>query len=179
MQPEVIIAAVGAVPLNLSVPGIDGPQVFQCTDAVSGTLGNRVLIIGGGLVGCEYAIYLAMEGHEVILLEMRDQVAADCGWMYRTNLLHQLETAEVTIAAGLRCTEIGAGGLSSVDHEGNTHTFEADNILIAAGYRPETEVVESLRGMAPEFYVIGDAARPRNMMRAIREGYDAAVDLGL
>jgi 2,4-dienoyl-CoA reductase-like NADH-dependent reductase (Old Yellow Enzyme family)/thioredoxin reductase len=179
IRPDVIIAALGAVPLTLSVPGIDGPQVFQCTDAASGVLGSRVIIIGGGLVGCEYAIYLAAEGHEVILLEMREQAAADCGWMYRTSLLHQLESTGVTIAAGLRCTEIGTGGLSSVDREGNTHTFEADSILIAAGYHPKTEMVESLRGMAPEFYVIGDAARPRNMMRAIREGYDAAVDLGL
>jgi 2,4-dienoyl-CoA reductase-like NADH-dependent reductase (Old Yellow Enzyme family)/NADPH-dependent 2,4-dienoyl-CoA reductase/sulfur reductase-like enzyme len=179
IQPEVIIAAVGAAPLTLSVPGIDGPQVFLCTDAVSGVLGSRVVIIGGGLVGCEYAIYLAQEGHEVVLLEMREELAADCGWMYRTNLLYQLETARVTIATGLRCTEIRPNGISSADRAGNTHTFAADNILIAVGYRPKTELVESLRGITPEFYVIGDAARPRNMMRAIREGYDAAVDLGL
>jgi 2,4-dienoyl-CoA reductase-like NADH-dependent reductase (Old Yellow Enzyme family)/thioredoxin reductase len=179
IRPEVIIAAVGAVPLALPVPGIDGPQVSQCTDAVSGDLGNRVLIIGGGLVGCEYAIYLAGEGHDVILLEMREELAADCGWMYRTNLLYQLQTAGVMIAAGLRCTEIRPDGISSADREGTTHTFAVDSILIAVGYRPNTEIVESLRGIAPEFYVIGDALRPRNMLRAIREGYDAAVDLSL
>jgi 2,4-dienoyl-CoA reductase-like NADH-dependent reductase (Old Yellow Enzyme family)/thioredoxin reductase len=178
-RPEVIIAAVGGLPRSLPVPGAESGRIMLCTEASPELPGERVIILGGGLVGCEYAVYLADLGYKVTILEMRENLAADCGWMHRTNLLCQLERTGVRELTGLRCTEITERGLMAQDSAGNSHTFEADTILLAVGYRSRTETVEELRGISPELYVIGDARGPRSILRAVREGYDAAVDMGL
>ncbi len=181
LRPEVIIAAVGAVPLRLPVPGSDSPKVVFGSELTPDTpVGKKVVVIGGGLIGCEEGITLARAGHDVTLIEMQDTLCPDCGRMHRINVLHQMEILEnLTVKTGYRCMEINDKGVLAKDADQNDVLLPADTVLMCAGMRPLTDAVDALRAYTPEFYVCGDAGRPRQIGQATRDGYHAAVSLGL
>ncbi len=181
VKPDVIIAAVGADPIRLPVPGADGENVIFGADIMPDTpIGHRVVVIGGGLIGCEEAVYLARQGHTVTILEMLPELAAECGRMHRIALMHEVETTPgITPAAGQRCTGITPEAVTAVDADGTEHVYPADTVVMAAGMRARSAEVEALRPLAPEFYVVGDARRASKVMYAVRDAYDAVIDMGL
>ena len=182
VQPDAILACVGADPWALPVPGADGQNVIFGAELQKNDprVGQRVVVIGGGLIGCEEGIALAREGHEVTILEMQEELCPDCGRMHRLNVLHQIEVAEtLTTATGLRCTGIDAQGVTAVDREGRESKFPADTVVMCAGMRPRSAEVERLSRYCAEFYVCGDASRARQIGQATRDGYDAVVNMGL
>ena len=182
IQPDAILACVGADPWALPVPGADGQNVIFGAELQKNDprVGQRVVIIGGGLIGCEEGIALAREGHEVTILEMQEELCPDCGRMHRLNVLHQIEVADtLTTATGLRCTGIDAQGVTAVDGEGRESKFPADTVVMCAGMRPRSAEVERLSKYCAEFYVCGDASRARQIGQATRDGYDAVVNMGL
>ena len=143
-------------------------------------VGHKVVVIGGGLIGCEEGIELAKEGHEVTILEMQEELCPDCGRMHRLSVLHEIEVAETLhTATGFRCTGIDAEGVSAVDAEGKEVRFPADTVVMCAGMRPRSAEVERLSKYCTEFYVCGDATRARQIGQATRDGYDAVVNVGL
>ena len=182
VQPDAILACVGADPWALPVPGADGQNVIFGAELQKNDprVGQRVVVIGGGLIGCEEGIALAREGHEVTILEMQEELCPDCGRMHRLNVLHQIEVADtLTTATGMRCTGIDAQGVTAVDGEGRESKFPADTVVMCAGMRPRSAEVERLSKYCAEFYVCGDAARARQIGQATRDGYDAVVNMGL
>ena len=182
VQPDAILACVGADPWALPVPGADGQNVIFGAELQKNDprVGQRVVVIGGGLIGCEEGIALAREGHEVTILEMQEELCPDCGRMHRLNVLHQIEMADtLTTATGLRCTGIDAQGVTAVDGEGRETKFPADTVVMCAGMRPRSAEVERLSKYCAEFYVCGDASRARQIGQATRDGYDAVVNMGL
>ena len=182
VQPDAILACVGADPWALPVPGADGQNVVFGAELQKDDprVGQRVVVIGGGLIGCEEGIALAREGHEVTILEMQEELCPDCGRMHRLNVLHQIEVADtLTTATGLRCTGIDAQGVTAVDGEGRETKFPADTVVMCAGMRPRSAEVERLSKYCAEFYVCGDASRARQIGQATRDGYDAVVNMGL
>jgi pyruvate/2-oxoglutarate dehydrogenase complex dihydrolipoamide dehydrogenase (E3) component len=153
-------------------------QAAYITDATP--VGDKVVVIGGGLVGCEEAITLARRGHEVAIIEMLPELAADCWKLTKLNLLRHLAKAgSVTQGTGLRCTRITGEGVYADDESGKEHFFPADTVISAAGMRPRSNEVEALRLLADEFYVIGDAARAARIVDGIYGAYDAVAALGM
>jgi 2,4-dienoyl-CoA reductase-like NADH-dependent reductase (Old Yellow Enzyme family)/thioredoxin reductase len=181
VKPDAIIAAVGADPWALPVPGATGANVVFGAELTKETkVGHRVVVIGGGLIGCEEGIQLAREGHEVTILEMQEELAPDCGRMHRLNVLHQIEVEPtLSTATGYRCTGIDEQGVHAVDADGQEKVFPVDTVVMAAGMRSRSAEVEKLSKYTPCFYVVGDASRARQIGQATREGYDAVVNIGL
>lgn len=181
VKPDALIVAIGAQPWMLPVPREEGaPIVFGADLRRDTPVGERVVVVGGGLIGSEEAVALAREGHAVTILEMQEELAPDCGRMHRLNLLHQIETEEkITVAAGHACTRIAVNGVYAKAPGGEEVFFPADTIVMAAGMRPDQAQVDALRALVPECYVVGDALRARQIGQATREGTDAVVDLGL
>ena len=176
--PDALFVAVGAEAAIPPLPGARGKNVVYGTklSEQEERIGRRVAVLGGGLVGCESGLHLALKGHEVTIVEMRDAVAVDANPRHRPLLLRQLE-AHTDLRTGLTAKAVTETGLVCVDGEGREVVIEADTVLIAAGLRPRTETVDALRGCAPIVELIGDCVRPGIIREATFRACHAALDL--
>ena len=179
VKPDVLIAAVGSEPFAVPVPGHDGPNVvFGAYLTPETKLGEKLVVIGGGFIGCEEAVDLAKKGHDVTILEMIDDLAINCGRMHRIALMHEIETNEnIHCATGMRCTSIDETGVHAADKDGNDVFYPADTVIMASGMRSKSAEVEALRPLVDEFYVIGDGNKAQKSMNATRDAYDAVAAL--
>jgi len=175
-SPDVLIAAVGAEPIVPKIPGMDKKSVIMAIDAYNkGTdIGQKVVVIGGGLLGCETGLHIAQKGKAVTIIEMLDDVAIEANIMHRRALMLELEKS-VKIRTEIKCTEIAGKGVKAIDREGNDILFEADTVIVAVGLKSRSGVVDALRGTVPEFMAIGDCVKPKRVQQAVRTGYDAAM----
>ena len=174
--PDVVIAAVGADPIIPQIPGVDKKSVILAADAYceKREIGNRVAVIGGGLVGCEIGLHLAQQGKDVAIIEMLDNVALEANIMHRRALMLELEKS-VKIKTRMKCTEITDEGVIVVAQNGERVAFACDTVVVAVGYKSRSDVVDALADTAPEFIAVGDCVKPKNVLQAVRTGYDAAM----
>lgn len=173
-DPDALCVAVGAEPFIPPIPGVKGDNVVLSVNMFDDDvkLGHKVVIIGGGLVGCEDGLQLAYNGHDVTIVEMMGAVAIDATPKHKQALLPRLNES-TTIMVNSACAEITDKGVWLTTPEGRRFV-EADTVILAAGSRALTAQVDALRDVAPEFHVIGDCIRARRVIDAVRSGYDAA-----
>lgn len=176
--PDALILAVGSNPLVPQLPGIDGDNVIVVNNYYleKEKVEETVVVLGGGLAGCECAIHLGQEGKKVHLVEMRDTLAPDCNIRNRPILLKKVaEFAEAhTGYAGLRITP---EGVICKDKEGREVLVPGKTVICAVGQRANRADVETLRLSAPFVREVGDCIRPANITKAIYEGFHAALDI--
>jgi 2,4-dienoyl-CoA reductase-like NADH-dependent reductase (Old Yellow Enzyme family)/thioredoxin reductase len=177
-QPEALILAVGSKPIVPPLPGIDGDNVVVVNDYYleQEKVGDTVVVLGGGLAGCECAVHLAQEGKTVHLVEMRDTLAPDCNIRHRPILMQKIDEL-VTVHlchAGLRVTE---AGLVCKAPDGLEVLIPGETVVCAVGQRANRDDVEALRYSAPFVREVGDCIRPANITKAMYEGYHAALDI--
>ena len=115
-----------------------------------------------------------MEGHEVTVVEMREDVAVDATADHRRYLMPRLEQ-HARLACGVTVSEIAPEGVYGTDGEGRRQFFPADSVILATGLRARRAEAEALRSPDYDFVLIGDARKARNVFAAVREGYDAAT----
>ena len=180
LAPDVIFAAVGSSPIKVPIPGIDGPQVMQALDAYyhPEKLGKQIVMIGGGLVGCETGLHLAQTGHDVTIIEMRDELAPDAYRLHRVMLLEELKR-DTKCHTGYRCTAITEAGVTAVDANGQEAVFPADSVVYAMGMRANSSTVTEIKEMAGSIpvYVIGDCDHADKIINAVKGAMDAALSL--
>ncbi len=144
------------------------------------SLGENVTIVGGGLTGCELGLSLREKNRKVTIVEMLDDVLQKNGPLCMANqvMLHDLVYADTGIAvtAGAQVTGIG-GGEVSVETPDGRQQLPADSVVTAIGYRPNTELVDSIRDSGIPFHVVGDAHTCLNIMYAIWNAYEVASHL--
>ena len=175
LKPEAVVVATGAVPLlPRNILGIDRPLVMTAHDLLAGkaTVGSKVAIIGGGLVGCECAEYVAERGvADVTILEMLRDVALDMvPFWNRIFLLERLAGYKVKIVTSAEAKEILSDSIVYT-MDGKDHSIKGiTNFVLAAGATPVNDLYEKLQGMVEEIYVVGDAKAPRMALEAIEEG---------
>jgi 2,4-dienoyl-CoA reductase (NADPH2) len=175
-RPDVVIIASGGRPAVPPIEGIAGRHVFTAVDLLRGRRepSGKAVVIGGGLVGCEVAEWLAERGHEVVILEMLPRIGSDFGQTTRWLVLQRLRKAGVRMETGARVTRILESGVE-VDRGGGAERFEAETIVLAAGMTPTGEVVEAFRSGDWHTIAIGDAVQPRRIREAILEGFRAGM----
>lgn len=182
MEPDAVLAAVGADPIIPPIPGVDRKNVItaeQCYEkGLKGEdMGDHIAVLGGGLVGCETALYLSMYlGKRVTLIEMTRAIAQEEYSIPRQALVEHMDEY-VTYYCGVRCTGITQQGMEVADSFGNTALIEADTVVLAAGMRARSQQAEQFRGLSLFFEPIGDCVVAKNVRGATRSGYDAASRL--
>ena len=177
-NPDALIIAVGSSPLVPPIKGLDGENVVLVNNYYleKEKVGDKVVVFGGGLAGCECAIHLGMEGKEVHIVEMRDELAPDANIRHRPLLLKEIDKY-ATVHTGCKGLEVSKEGILCEDKEGNQVLVEGDSIICALGQRSRRDVVDALRDSAPYVAVIGDASKVSTITNAVYEGYHAALDI--
>lgn len=177
-RPDALILAVGSRPIVPPLPGIDGDNVVIVNDYYlhKDQVGDSVVVLGGGLAGCECAVHLGMEGKQVHLVEMRDTLAPDCNIRHRPILMKQIETY-VTAHTGLAGLRVTAEGLVCKDKDGSEVLIPGKTVVCAVGQRANRADVDALRHAAPFVREVGDCIRPANITKAVYEGFHAALDV--
>ena len=138
------------------------------TEAIE--VGNKVVVIGGGLVGCETAEFLAEKGKGVTILEMLGRIANDVPRASRWVLMQRLRKANIAMETNLKYEEITAEGVKAT-RDGNPIFFPADTVVLATGSLPNKELAIQLQNRVPEIHLIGDCVEPRKIKEAIEEGF--------
>lgn len=177
-KPDALIIAVGSTPIVPPLPGMDGDNVVIVNNYYleKERVKDQVVVLGGGLAGCECAVHLGMEGKQVYLVEMRDALAVDCNIRHRPILMKQVDkyTTVHTNCQGLRVT---AEGLVCRNADGEEILIPGQTVICAVGQRPNRPQVDALRFGAPFVRQIGDCARVSNITNAIYQGYHAALSI--
>ncbi len=177
-HPDVLIIAIGAENIVPTLPGIDKKIVVMAADVDEGAhLGNNVLVIGGGLVGCETAIDLAQKGRQVTILEMAGNIAGDSNFRHRWAIEGEMKRYGVRIELNKKCISVNDEGAAVINGEGIENMIIADTVVISVGMRPLKDAAEAFRFSAPEFIPIGNCVKAGQVKDAIRAGYDAAISI--
>ena len=175
---DALIVAVGSKPIVPPIPGLDGENVVVVNDYYKEKekVTDKVVVFGGGLAGCECAIHLGMEGKEVHLVEMRNELAPDANVRHRPLLLKEIDKY-VTIHTGYRGIEVTKEGIICETEDKEQILVPGTSVICALGQRSRTDVVEMLRDCAPYVAVIGDAGKVSTITNAVYEGYHVALDI--
>jgi NAD(H)-dependent 7beta-hydroxy-3-oxo-delta4-cholenoic acid oxidoreductase len=180
VRPDVLVVATGAEPLIPNIPGADGERVVSA-HAVLGdkvdVLPGKVLIVGGGMVGCETAETIANRGDnpiigrtDVTLLEMVDDVALDTAPQSRDLLMQRLREKGVHILTSSKVVEFLEDGIV-IERDGEQETIRGvDRIVLSMGVKSFDPLSENSKADVPEVYTIGDAKEARSALEAIAEG---------
>ena len=170
-----IIIATGAIPATPEILGSEKKNISQAIDLLRGKreTGRNVVILGGGIIGCETALWLAQKGKRVVIIETLDDVMIDIFPVNRQFMVRMLTEANVTIMTGVQSMELENGGVI-VGNLGEEKYIKADSVITATGLRPNTNLIDALKDVGISFSAIGDCVAPRNIMSAIWEGFRLA-----
>ena len=179
MHPDAVICAVGSHPFVPPIPGVENAKhAVEAYKDIEALKGKKVVIIGGGAIGCESGYFFASEcGAKVQILEMRDEMCKDSYPSQRQALLPRMDKAGMILNCSVTTQEITPSGVRFLDKDGKEQFAEADIVYYCCGNRSNDDIVESLRGVTPWFVVTGDAVRARTVKQATYEGFCAAMDI--
>ncbi len=176
--PDALIVAVGSSPIVPKLAGMEGRNVVVVNDYYlrGNQLTDDVVVLGGGLAGCECAIHLGQLGKRVYLVEMRDELAVDCNIRQKPILLEYTHRF-ATVHTGLQGESLTDEGLVCRNVKGETELVPGTSFILAVGQRSNTAAADALRDSAPFVRVVGDCVQPANITQAIYQAYHAAKDI--
>ena len=177
---EAVINAVGAHSAAPRIPGIDSVNVADAWKVLAGEqqVYGTVAVIGGGMVGCETAEYLAARGCKVSVIEMMDKIAAGESTTILPTLLENYKTYGVEQYPSHKVKEFRMDAVVCENKDGAEVTIPCDYIVLAMGARSNEFDVAALEAASIPVYSIGDAAgKAADISNAIRTGYDTACQL--
>ena len=176
LSPDAVIVAVGASSYTPAIPGVDGPNVRDAWKVLAGEqqVHGRVAVIGGGVVGCETAEYLASQGHRVSVVESRDQIANDVSGTVWPTMLENYRAYGVAQYTGHTVTGIAEGALTCEGKDGHTVHIPCDIVVLAIGARPVCFDTTALSDNGISVVKVGDCREVADISHAIKTGYDAA-----
>lgn len=178
-KPDVLVIATGSHPAIAPIQGVEQPWVVTGHDILSGhqQAGERVVVIGGGLVGAETAEFLAYHGSNVTILEALSQIAKDGEDASNLYMMNNLATHQVKIYTEAKVLAIGDHTVTFT-HQGQTHNLTAvDTVVMATGAKSDRELDDCLNDTRIQVVKIGDAAKVKNGLANIREGFDVGINL--
>ena len=179
IHPDVVIVATGSVPKTLNVPGID--KAVEAVDVLRGKakVGDRVVVVGGGLVGCELALWLAKQGKQVTIVEVMEKILSaglPIPHMNSAMLKDLLAYYKVNIKTKASVASIKDDEVV-IKTESGEETIPADSAVIAIGYNPKNDLYKEIARNYPETYLLGDARKVQNIMYAIWDAYEVARNI--
>jgi len=203
-KPDHVVLATGAEPMTPPIAGVELGHVVQAWDVLAGKVytGKRVVVVGGGAVGVETALFLAEKGtldgetlkfllinraedadtlyeycvkgtKEVTLLEMMDKIGKDFGKTTRWGMMQDVSRFGIQPMTATRALEITKTGIRVEQQEGQATEIEADTVVLCVGARSDNALADRLRDMGIAFSIAGDAENIGMAFDAVHKGYAA------
>jgi len=175
-KPDVLILAIGAKPCCPGIKGINGSNVHEAVFALNspGYFKNRsVVIIGGGDVGCETALFLSREGaRRVTIIEMLDELMKEEIEHNRVTLNKMIQDAGIEVYTESRVIEISSNCVKFSRKEKMISNYRTDDIVIAAGFTAPKKEINSFKKTGIKTFLVGDCVKPRRLREAISTGFE-------
>ena len=177
-EADVIILATGTDESHPGIPGLD--KAVSSLDAIRHPekLGNRIVVVGGGLVGCEIALDEANKGKDVTVVEALDDIMSAGGaaapYPNRQMIVDLFENRGVKVLTSTRLVGVNENGALVEKPDGNRMIIEADTVVSALGFRPTPNLKEEWKELGKPIYEVGDATGAGTIMKAIWDAYDVA-----
>jgi NADPH-dependent 2,4-dienoyl-CoA reductase/sulfur reductase-like enzyme len=177
--PDAVILATGGEPIIPNIRGINGRRLATAWDILEGKkqAGNKVLVVGGGMVGCEVADFLGEHLHQVTIVEMLPEIALDVPLPVKYFLLRRLREYGVQIETETSMVEFLDDGAIVSKNDKTAQLSGFDTIVLAMGTKSVDNLKEQLEKKISELYIIGDALAPRKAIEAIEEGARTALQI--
>lgn len=178
LHADAIILATGSTPLILPIPGLNESGYVTAQDMLLGKaeVGKKALVVGGGMVGCEAAEYLAERGHEVAIIEMKDVIAADVVPENRRYMFENFTRNHVQLQPGAKVGQFYTDGVDYTMADGTSGSLRGfDSVVLAMGTRKYDPLSEAAASAAKEVVVIGEALQsPGNAVVVTKDAFEAA-----
>jgi len=177
LAPDAVIVATGASPIVLEIPGLEDPA--SAADVLEGRreVGQKVLVIGGGMVGVEVAEVLAAGGKQVSVVEILEEIARDMDPLNRKVVLKRLSSLPVELHTKTELTKV-EGGRAFVRTDGEERELGTfDSFVMAVGGRPFDPLSAELAEAGLSVRVVGDAQRPAKIHDAVVSGHRAGAEV--
>ena len=201
--PDVAILATGATPISIPIPGANLPHVVQAWDVLRNKVhtGRRVVIIGGGAVGVETALFLAEKGtltgdvvkfflvnkvedpetiyelatrgtREVTIIEMLDKMGQDFGRTTRWTMFQDMDRRQISTKTATKAIEISPDRMI-IERDDTRESIPADTVVLAVGAKPSDNLVKILEKKNILYQVVGDARNIGQAFDAMHQGFDS------
>lgn len=185
LKPDILILATGSNPLVPPIPGVEARHVITARQVLNNGIGvlkggEHVIVVGGGMVGCETAEFIWEESkgkRRVSIVEMLGDLASDVDPGEREFLLQRLKEKGIQSYLNMKLDEIQTDGVIAVDKESERHFIKGDLIILAMGAKSEQDLASSLERKGIHFYTIGDCQSPRRIFEAIHEAAHIAREI--
>ncbi len=177
-RPEAAVLATGATPVIPETCQEKRGNIITALEALSSGQGlrERIVVVGGGRIGCEVAEFLGERYKKLMILEMLPEIGSDIGSTLRPAVVERLKTAGVQIETGIEIVEITEKGAKG-RRGGSSEFFEAGTIVIAVGMKSEAGLAEAVKPMVSDIHLIGDCVKPGKIREAITDGYRVGLNL--
>lgn len=179
-NPDAVVIATGAKPLVLPIKGINDSGLVHAVDVLEGNevCGKKVLVVGGGMVGSETAAFLGELGHDVSVVELRDEIGADVISEHRKYLMKDFEEYKIKTITGAKVARFFEGGVSYSVTDGMEQSIEGfDTVVLAMGSRNYDPLSEEVKKILEDVYVVGDAVKARRALDATAEALEVALSI--
>lgn len=174
LAPDAVIIAAGSSSIIPPIPGVDGENVVDAVSVLSkkcGT-GDKVVVLGGGEVGCEAALYLSRMGKQVTVVEMQDSIlTAKMANNARIGLNYYLNEAGIEFKTATKLVDIQSDKVKLANDEGE-YEQACDTVVLAVGFKSDRALADSLKGGDYKVFTIGDYNQPRKVWYAVHEGFE-------
>ncbi|MFZ5966124.1 MAG: NAD(P)/FAD-dependent oxidoreductase [Bacillota bacterium] len=176
---DVVIVAAGSEPFLPPIEGLDQDNVIVVNEYHHKVdqVQDQVVVLGGGLAGCEIAIHFAREGKSVKLVEMNDALAPDANIRHRPLLLQEIEKSGIEVYKNHKGIKVTEDGVLCTNQAGEEVLIEGKTVLCALGQKARRDVVDQLIDAAPIVMTIGDCAKVSTITTAIYQGHHAGMDV--
>lgn len=178
-NPDVVLLAAGSSPLLPEIPGLDRQKVFTPAEVLKGErpLGGKLLVAGGGMVGCEVAEYLAAKGKQVTIVEILPAICSGFEPWTKTLLLQRLSKLDVKVITDSEIVSV-QGSKATLRKKGGEETrIDFEGVVMALGGRPNNSLETFLRSSGRAFYTLGDCLQTRDIAAAIHDAFRVAVEI--
>lgn len=178
INPDNVIINVGSEPIVAPIPGIETAMNALDSYYRADELGKNIILVGGGLVGCETGLFLADFEKNVSVVEMQDMMAFETFGYYRNALMDEMDKRNVEQYLGAKCLEIKPDGVR-IEQNGEEKFLSADSVVYSMGMKSKSKLAEQLKEDCGdrEVILIGDCVKPGKLGDAVRSGYLAALKI--